>query len=59
MNRKLHWEEVYRQKPEDALSWFQPRPEISLELIRAAGLQKTDALIDVGGGARKAGGRRA
>ncbi|MGH8362522.1 MAG: class I SAM-dependent methyltransferase [Gammaproteobacteria bacterium] len=53
MNRKLHWEEVYRQKPEDTLSWFQPRPEISLELIRTAGVRKTDALIDVGGGASR------
>ncbi|HKT32440.1 MAG TPA: class I SAM-dependent methyltransferase [Gammaproteobacteria bacterium] len=53
MNRKLHWEEVYRTKPEDTVSWFQPRPEISLELIRAAGLRKTDAVIDVGGGASR------
>lgn len=53
MNRKPHWEEVYRQKPEDTVSWFQLRPEISLELIRAAGARKTDALIDVGGGASR------
>ena len=53
MDRKQHWEDVYRQKPEDSLSWFQPQPEISLELIHAAGLQKTDALIDVGGGASR------
>lgn len=50
MDRKQHWEDVYRQKPDDTLSWFQPRPEISLELIHAAGLLKTDAIIDVGGG---------
>ncbi|MGH8415230.1 MAG: class I SAM-dependent methyltransferase, partial [Gammaproteobacteria bacterium] len=31
----------------------QPRPEISLELIRTAGVRKTDALIDVGGGASR------
>lgn len=53
MDRKQHWEDVYRQKPEDSLSWFQPRPEIPLELIRAVGLSKTDALIDVGGGASR------
>ncbi|MGB9430422.1 MAG: class I SAM-dependent methyltransferase [Gammaproteobacteria bacterium] len=53
MNRKLHWEEVYRQKPEDTLSWFQPWPEISLALIHAAGVRKTDALIDMGGGASR------
>src|SRR5574337_523720 len=53
MNRKQHWEEVYRTKPENMVSWFQPRPEISLELIHAAGVHKTDALIDVGGGASR------
>lgn len=53
MDHKQHWEQVYRQKPDETLSWFQPRPEISLELIHAAGLQKTDAVIDVGGGASR------
>ncbi len=53
MNRKQHWEDVYRQKPEDSLSWFQPRPEISLKLIHTAGLPKTAAIIDVGGGASR------
>ncbi|HVC36839.1 MAG TPA: class I SAM-dependent methyltransferase [Gammaproteobacteria bacterium] len=50
VDRQQHWQDVYRQKPEDTVSWFQPRPEISLELIHAAGLQKTEAVIDVGGG---------
>jgi cyclopropane fatty-acyl-phospholipid synthase-like methyltransferase len=50
MDRKQHWEQVYRQKPEDNLSWFQPRPDLSLELIHAASVRKTDAVIDVGGG---------
>ncbi|MGA9853747.1 MAG: class I SAM-dependent methyltransferase [Gammaproteobacteria bacterium] len=50
MDRKQHWEDVYAQKPDDSLSWFQLQPAISLELIHAAGLPKTAALIDVGGG---------
>jgi len=53
MDRKQHWEDVYRLKPDDSLSWFQPQPGISLELIHAAGLSKTDALMDVGGGASR------
>src|SRR5574340_1101304 len=53
MNRKQHWEEVYRKKPEDTVSWFQPRPEISLDLIHAAGVRQSDAVIDVGGGASR------
>ena len=35
------------------MSWFQPRPETSLALIHGAGIAKTDALIDVGGGASR------
>ncbi|MDE2234991.1 MAG: class I SAM-dependent methyltransferase [Gammaproteobacteria bacterium] len=50
MDRKQHWEDVYRHKPEHSLSWFQPQPEISLQLIHAAGLSKTDAIMDVGAG---------
>jgi trans-aconitate methyltransferase len=53
MDQKLHWEEVYRQKAEDAVSWFQPRPELSLDLIRASGLVPDDPIIDVGGGASR------
>jgi len=47
---KQHWEGVYRQKPEETVSWFQPRPAISLALLHAAGIRKDDAIIDVGGG---------
>lgn len=53
VDRKQHWEEVYRQKPEETVSWFQPRPEISLALLHAAGIRKDDAIIDVGGGASR------
>jgi len=53
MDHKQHWDEVYAQKAEDAVSWFQPRPETSLALIASAGLTQTDALIDVGGGASR------
>lgn len=53
MDRKQHWDEVYAQKAEDAVSWFQPRPGISLALIASAGLRKDAAVIDVGGGASR------
>lgn len=52
MDRKQHWESVYRDKAEDTVSWFQVHPDISLELIRAHTGPK-DALIDVGGGASR------
>ncbi|HSC48039.1 MAG TPA: class I SAM-dependent methyltransferase [Gammaproteobacteria bacterium] len=53
MDRKQHWEDVYRQKADDAVSWFQVHPDVSLELIRAARLAPADPIIDVGGGASR------
>ncbi len=49
-NRKQHWNEVYAKKSPESLTWFQPRPETSLTLIRNAGLGREARLIDVGGG---------
>jgi hypothetical protein len=53
MDRKQHWDGVYAEKAEDAVSWFQAHPETSLALIHSVGLDKTDAIIDVGGGASR------
>lgn len=50
MSRKAHWEEVYRTKSSQSVSWFQPQAETSLRLIRSASAP-TAAVIDVGGGA--------
>jgi trans-aconitate methyltransferase len=49
-SRKQHWNEVYAKKSPESLTWFQPRPETSLTLIRSAGLAREARLIDVGGG---------
>ncbi len=51
MDRKAHWEQVYQQKDSESVSWFQPRPEISMQLIAAAGLAQDASIIDVGAGA--------
>ena len=51
MNRQEHWEKVYAGKSPEAVSWYQPRPAVSLELVAAAGIRPQDPLIDVGGGA--------
>jgi len=53
MDRKQHWDAVYAEKAEDAVSWFQTRPETSFALIRSTGIAKSEALIDVGGGASR------
>lgn len=51
MQSKQHWEKVYETKPADAVSWFQPHAESSLDFIHATGVGKDAAIIDVGGGA--------
>jgi len=49
MSEREHWEAVHAQKPEGA-SWYRPHLERSLAFIEGAGLPKTAAIIDVGGG---------
>jgi SAM-dependent methyltransferase len=46
-----HWDAVYERKAASEVSWYEPRPEKSLELIRATGVGTADPVIDVGGGA--------
>lgn len=50
MDRKEHWEKVYTNKPLTQVSWYQPLPSTSLDLIEELGITKTDAILDVGGG---------
>ena len=51
MDRRDHWNRVYRTKALDSVSWYQRRPDVSLELIAACGVAKDAGIIDVGGGA--------
>jgi ubiquinone/menaquinone biosynthesis C-methylase UbiE len=50
---KQRWENVYKTKRAESLSWFQPRAERSLRLIRETGLGFSASIIDVGGGASR------
>lgn len=50
-----HWQEVYRTKSDDSLSWFEQTPALSLQLIEAAHRGR-GAVIDVGGGASRLAG---
>lgn len=51
MSRQEHWNQVYRTKATDNVSWYQHRPEVSLSLIAASGIDRNAGIIDVGGGA--------
>lgn len=46
-----HWDEVYRTRSIQAVSWYRPRLDVSLALLRQAGIDASSRLIDVGGGA--------
>jgi ubiquinone/menaquinone biosynthesis C-methylase UbiE len=48
---KAHWEHVYATKSANTVSWYQAHATLSLRLIRAAGVARDAAIIDVGGGA--------
>jgi len=52
-NRQAHWQQVYKEKGEYQVSWFQDQPAISLELIEAVGAKPSSAIIDIGGGASR------
>jgi ubiquinone/menaquinone biosynthesis C-methylase UbiE len=51
MDAKDHWERVYSTKATNAVSWYQEHAASSVQLIRATGVPKDAAIIDVGGGA--------
>jgi SAM-dependent methyltransferase len=47
---RVHWENVYRTKSPDEVSWYRPHLENSLELIRRAAPGIDARIIDVGAG---------
>lgn len=53
LDRQSHWENVYKSKDERDVSWFEERPELSLDLIHATGVKPNAAIIDIGGGASR------
>ena len=50
VDRAAHWDRVYTTKQPTALSWYEPEPTHSLELIAASGQPASGSIIDVGGG---------
>jgi 2-polyprenyl-3-methyl-5-hydroxy-6-metoxy-1,4-benzoquinol methylase len=50
LDRKAHWENIYDSKSLKEVSWYQPVPQTSLDLIAKCNLRKDAKIIDVGGG---------
>ncbi len=51
MDRKEHWDRVHTTRPETGVSWFESVPQVSLDMLDAAGVTPETCVIDVGGGA--------
>jgi 2-polyprenyl-3-methyl-5-hydroxy-6-metoxy-1,4-benzoquinol methylase len=45
-----HWDAAYRSGGFEGVSWYQPFPAVSLELVEALGVSPDAAVLDVGGG---------
>ena len=50
MDRKNHWEEIYKTKKLTEVSWFEPKPETSLYFVEHLNIPKNAKIIDIGGG---------
>ena len=50
MDPKVHWETIYRTKRPSEMSWYQPYPTRSIELLLRAGAGPESSILDIGGG---------
>lgn len=50
-DRAGHWNEVYATKRSDAVSWYAPHLDVSMEIVAAIASNRGTSIVDVGGGA--------
>lgn len=50
MTRDTHWNQVYTARREREVSWFEPLPAVSLQMLDAAGMTRHSCVVDIGGG---------
>ncbi len=50
MTVQTHWDKIYAEKAPDAVSWYRPHLETSLELIERAAPARSASILDIGGG---------
>lgn len=48
--KRHHWEKVFETKQETEVSWYQPKPETSIDFFIKNDIPKAAKIIDVGGG---------
>ena len=50
MDKKKHWENIYHTKEPAEVSWYQPIPQTSLDLLKQYNIPPNANIIDIGGG---------
>ncbi|MBF0320968.1 MAG: class I SAM-dependent methyltransferase [Nitrospirae bacterium] len=50
MDRKEHWNNIYKKTQPTQVPWYEAYPEVSYNLIKATGVGHDGSIIDVGGG---------
>jgi ubiquinone/menaquinone biosynthesis C-methylase UbiE len=50
INKKQHWENVFATKKETEVSWYQEKPETSLQFFERNKIPKTSKILEIGGG---------
>jgi 2-polyprenyl-3-methyl-5-hydroxy-6-metoxy-1,4-benzoquinol methylase len=48
--KKQHWENVFSTKQENEVSWYQPKPQTSINFFIENNIPKNAKIIDIGGG---------
>jgi hypothetical protein len=48
-----HWEGVYQTKAKAEVSWFEDRPQVSLDLIASTGATPDAVIADIGAGSSR------
>lgn len=50
LDRKKHWENIYKNKRLNKATWYESTPETSLRFLNELNLSKKAKIIDIGGG---------
>ena len=50
LDKKVHWENVFATKKETEVSWYQQKPETSINFFVENNISKDAKIIDIGGG---------
>ncbi len=51
MGDSAHWDNIYRERSPQGVSWYQDHPTLSLRLIQESASDRAANIIDIGGGA--------